>query len=244
MCMLIYSVNVQANPNPAAHVLHPGAKSMQPLASWCSTSSRKVAPAAKQEERQWPKKPLGGSRKEHVWCQSQCIFGSGEEQKGPVYLAVVRKQAESRTGGLTESSPTFPHSPGGNRPWQLVIKRPQVTCLGSREAQRKEEVTQPSHLQSPLNVLAFSERAALQVPQWCSNAEEKGSVGMFCTFFRIWRPRPKFSWIPVTNFGSVTRILVLFPSRNVLYFLQLFFFYPIVFHYKVESTLSQDIMMP
>lgn len=43
---------------------------------------------------------------------------------------------------------------------------------------------------SPINILTFSEWAALQVPQWCSNAEEKGSVGMFCTFFRIWRPRP------------------------------------------------------
>lgn len=42
---------------------------------------------------------------------------------------------------------------------------------------------------SPINILAFSERAAPQVPQWCGNAEEKGSVGMFCTFFRIWRPK-------------------------------------------------------
>lgn len=69
----------------SAHVLHPGAKSTQPLASWCSTSSRKAAPAAKREERQWPKKPLGGSRKEHVWCQSQRIFGPERNKRAGIF---------------------------------------------------------------------------------------------------------------------------------------------------------------
>lgn len=134
------------------------------------------------------------SEPEYFWVQ----WGTKE----PVYLALVRKQAESRTGGFDEVLADFPTLP----------RRKQAVTAGHQEAPghllgepwSSEEGRGYTVIPSPINILAFSERAAPQVPQWCSNAEEKGSVGMFCTFFRIWRPRPEFSWIPVTYFGSVT----------------------------------------
>ncbi|GAA6087193.1 uncharacterized [Tachysurus ichikawai] len=93
------------------------------------------------------------------------------------------KQAESRTGGFDEVLADFPTLP----------RRKQAVTAGHQEAPghllgepwSSEEGRGYTVIPSPINILAFSERAAPQVPQWCSNAEEKGSVGMFCTFFRI-----------------------------------------------------------